>query len=79
VSSTLEVQLNSSVDFSGVIYAPNAHVVENSGVEFYGSIMAQEVTLNSSVAVHYDEALDELALLKNVGIDVATIRPILVQ
>jgi len=32
VSSTLEVQLNSSVDFYGVIYAPNAHVVNNSSV-----------------------------------------------
>ncbi len=79
ISSTDDVQLSSSVNFYGVIYAPNAHVVNDSDVEFYGSIMADEVTLNSSVAVHYDESLYELALLKNVGIDVATIRPVLVQ
>ena len=70
VSSTLEVQLNSSVDFSGVIYAPNAHVVNNSSVDFYGSIMAEEVTLNSSIEFHYDEAVSDLAFLD--GMEVAS-------
>ena len=79
ISSTGDVQLNNGIDFYGVIYAPDAHVVSNSSVDFYGAVMGEEVTLNSSGAVHYDEALDELALLKNVGIDVATIRSILVQ
>ena len=79
ISSTLEVQLGNSVDFYGVIYAPDAHVVSNSNVDFYGAVMGEEVSLNSSGAVHYDESLYELALLKNVGIDVATVRPVLVQ
>ena len=70
ISSTGDVQLNSSVNFYGVIYAPNAHVVNNSGVEFYGSIMAEEVTLNSSVQVHYDEAVSDLAFLD--GMEVAS-------
>ncbi|MCH6568260.1 MAG: hypothetical protein IH801_07880, partial [Nitrospinae bacterium] len=70
ISSTLEVQLNSSVDFSGVIYAPNAHVVNNSSVDFYGSIMAEEVTLNSSIEVHYDESLDDVDYLD--GLQIAT-------
>ena len=68
ISSTLEVQLNSSVDFSGVIYAPNAHVVNNSNVSYYGAIFGQEVTLNSSIAFHYDEALSDLAFLDGVEI-----------
>ncbi len=70
VSSTLEVQLNSSVDFSGVIYAPNAHVVNNSSVDFYGSIMAEEVTLNSSIEFHYDESLGDVDYLD--GLQIAT-------
>ncbi len=80
ISSTGDVQLSSSVNFYGVIYAPNAHVVENSGVEFYGSIMGQEVTLTSSVQVHYDEALSDLAFLD--GIEIAsdgTVSSILVR
>jgi len=68
ISSTGDVQLNSSVDFYGVIYAPNAHVVNNSDVEFYGSIMADEVSLNSSVQVHYDEALSDLSFLDGMEI-----------
>ncbi|MCH6567086.1 MAG: hypothetical protein IH801_01815 [Nitrospinae bacterium] len=68
ISSTGDVQLNSSVNFYGVIYAPNARVVNNSGVEFYGSIMADEVTFNSSVQFHYDEALSDLAFLDGVEI-----------
>ncbi|MCH7768072.1 MAG: hypothetical protein IH828_03965 [Nitrospinae bacterium] len=78
-SSNEDVQLNHNVDFYGVLYAPNAHVVNGSTVDFYGAVMGEEVSLNSSGAVHYDESLYELALLKNVGIDVATVRPVLVQ
>ncbi len=70
VSSNLEVQLNSSVDFSGVIYAPNAHVVNNSSITYYGAIFGQEVTLNSSIAVHYDESLDDVDYLD--GLQIAT-------
>ena len=78
-SSAEVVQFNHNVDFYGVLYAPNAHVMNGSSVNFYGAVMGEEVTLSSSVAVHYDESLYGLALLKNVGIDVATVRPILVQ
>ncbi len=68
VSSTLEVQLSNSVDFYGVIYAPNAHVVNNSDVDFSGTIMAQEVTFNSSVQFHYDEAVSDLSFLDGMEI-----------
>ena len=68
VSSIEDVQFNHDVDFYGIIYAPNAHVVLNSGVGFYGAIMAQEITLNSAVVVHYDESLGDIALLSDVEI-----------
>ncbi len=70
ISSTAEVQFNSSTDFHGVVYAPNAHVINNSSVDFFGAIFGQEVTLNSSVVVHYDETLDEVDYLD--GLQVAT-------
>jgi len=70
ISSTAEVQFNSSTDFYGVVYAPNAHVINNSSVDFFGAIFGQEVTLNSSVVVHYDETLDEVDYLD--GLQVAT-------
>ncbi len=79
ISATSEMQLYSSVNFYGVIYAPDVRVVSNSSVNIYGSIMAQEVTFNSSVEVHYDEALDELAFLNDIGFAVASSRILLVQ
>ncbi len=66
VSSIEDVQFHSSTDFYGIIYAPDAHVVNNSSVDFYGGIMAQEVTLNSSGVVHYDESLDDMDLVNGV-------------
>ena len=63
VSSIEEVSINSSTDFYGVIYAPNAQVVINSSSNFFGALMADEVTFNSSVEFHYDESLNDNALL----------------
>ena len=60
-----DVQLHHNVDFHGIIYAPDVHVELNSSVDFYGVIMGEEVTLNSSVAVHYDESLDDMDLVVN--------------
>ena len=68
VSSIEDVQFNHDVDFYGIIYAPNAHVVLNSGVGFYGAIMAQEITLTSSVVVHYDESLGDITLISDVEV-----------
>ncbi len=58
ISSNEEVKIKSSVDFHGVIYAPNAHVVNDSSVDFFGAIFGDEVTINSTVEIHYDEALE---------------------
>ncbi len=68
VSSIEDVQFHSTTDFYGIIYAPDAHVVLNSSVGFYGAIMAQEITLNSSVVVHYDESLGDSTLLSDVEV-----------
>ena len=72
VSGNGSVRINSSVDFYGVIYAPDANVVVDSSVSFYGGLMADVVTIKSSVDFHLDEALDEVALLNDIGIAVAS-------
>ena len=79
ISSSDEVKLDSSADFSGVIYAPNAHVVVDSSANWDGAIMADEVTLNSTIGIHYDETLDDMTFLDRMRIDTAWANSILVQ
>lgn len=62
VSSNADVTIGSGAEFHGVIYAPNSKAVLESGVSFSGSIMAHEVTLDSSAQVHYDETFDGMPL-----------------
>ncbi len=66
VSSNADVTIGSGAEFHGVIYAPNSKAVLESGVSFSGSIMAHEVTLDSSAQVHYDESLDDMDLVNGV-------------
>ncbi len=61
--SSNDVKLNSNADFIGVVYAPNTTAFINSSSHIYGTIMADEVDINSSVQVHYDEALHDNAFL----------------
>ena len=46
-----------SVDMIGAIYAPNAAVSIKGGVNVFGSLTADTVTLSGNSALHYDEAL----------------------
>ena len=64
--SSNDVKVNSNVDFHGVIYAPNAHAFINSNSDILGALMADAVSLDSSVEVHYDEALDSNAFLNSL-------------
>ncbi len=79
ISTFEQVKLDSSADFSGVIYAPNAHVVVDSSADWDGTIMADEATLNSSIGIHYDETLDDMTFLDRVRIDPDWANSILVQ
>jgi len=79
VSGNGEVKINSSVDFYGVIYAPDTDVLVDSSVTFYGVVMADSVTINSSAEFHLDEALEEVALLNDLGINQPASRILLVQ
>ena len=66
VSSIEDVTINSSTDFYGVIYAPDAHVIINSSSNYFGALMADEVTFKSSMMFHYDESLDDMDLVNGV-------------
>ncbi len=79
VSGTGEVIINSSVEFYGVIYAPDTDVLVDSSVTFYGVVFADSVTFNSSAGFHLDEALEEVALLSDLGIYPPDSRILLVQ
>jgi hypothetical protein len=46
-----------SVDMVAAIYAPNATVTINGGVDVYGSITADILNCSGSSGIHYDEAL----------------------
>lgn len=58
-------------DFTGVVYAPNAHVMFNGGngataPSYSGGISAKNVTFNAqNVSFHFDESLRDLTLTVN--------------
>ena len=79
VSGNGSVIINSNVEFYGVIYAPDTDVLVDSSVTFYGVVFADSVTINSSVDFHLDEALEEVALLNDLGIYPPDSRILLVQ
>lgn len=66
ISSSDDVDLESSTAFHGVIYAPNARVELQSSTEFFGAILADWVNMQSSAQVHYDEALADLSVLSDM-------------
>jgi hypothetical protein len=63
---------NKSVTMSGnssltaAIYAPGAVINLNGGVEFFGSVIARDATLNGHSSFHYDEALGRIPPLHAV-------------
>jgi hypothetical protein len=52
-----DVNFESNAQFCGVVYAPNAIVEIDSNFEFFGSLIARQVHLDSNAKVHFDEAL----------------------
>jgi hypothetical protein len=48
-------QVNASVDWYGVIYAPDTDIQLNGSADFYGAIIGATIDGSGSVEVHYDE------------------------
>ena len=53
------VILGGGNDLHGVIYAPQADVTIDNGVDFFGSIIGKSLTVRGSANLHFDEALAE--------------------
>jgi hypothetical protein len=51
------VTLNSTGNFYGVLYAPNAPVTVPSGLRIFGSVAAQKLTLANNARVTFDQSL----------------------
>ena len=67
------ISLKNSVDFYGVIYAPNADVVMMNSADFFGSVIAHSFEQKNSADFNYD------ASLRDVTIDDEGIRFIVTQ
>lgn len=51
------VEIDGTGPFYGTVYAPNADLNLDSGMEVFGAVTARSVVLGRGVEVHYDEAL----------------------
>lgn len=64
LSGNTNLLLSGNDDFTGIIYAPQAHVSLGGGgndtLDFVGAIVAKSLQLNGHYNFHYDEALREL-------------------
>ncbi len=63
-SFTGEMNLPANTTFWGVVYVPRATINITTNENFYGSLVANRINMNSTGQIHYDEAL------KNLEIDV---------
>lgn len=52
-----QMEWNSDNGFWGAIYVPRANVICPSNTDFYGSMVANYIEINSNGKIHYDEAL----------------------
>jgi hypothetical protein len=60
--STQYFDIQAKSTWSGVIYAPNAHIVLYAKGDFYGSIVADDFELKAGGNYHYDEARREVEI-----------------
>ncbi len=51
------VDIKYNPNLTGVVYAPDAHLDLNGGMEIFGGIVAKSVKMNGHSKFHYDEAL----------------------
>ncbi|GEM_PF-6161913 len=57
IYGTHDVVIDKDGTFVGAIYAPQAEVRLKKQVDFYGALLADEVTIDKESKFHYDEAL----------------------
>ena len=57
-----QVRLWSSLEAAAVIYAPARYVWLDSSLQLYGAVIGRQVYVDSSVKVHYDEALSAIGM-----------------
>ncbi len=62
-----EIRFQGSGKMSGVIYAPNADIFLPGGTDFYGAVVANNITMEGSGSFHYDESLKALSGLGGTG------------
>lgn len=72
-SFTGEMNWPANTDFWGVVYVPRATINMTTNENFYGSLVANRINMNSTGQIHYDEAL------KNLEIDVVVEKPYYVK
>lgn len=60
-----QMEWYSEPDFWGAIYVPRANVVCPSNTNFYGSMVANYIEINSNGKIHYDETLEVSYLVKS--------------
>lgn len=51
------LNINGNSSMSAAIYAPEAEISFNGGIDFYGSLIGKDASLNGNSAFHYDESL----------------------
>ncbi len=56
-SMSQKVEVGGGAEFTGVVYAPNAHVKIHGNPHVMGSIVANTITVVGTAKFHYDEAL----------------------
>jgi hypothetical protein len=52
-----QIDFDSNTKLYGTVYAPSAAVVVDSNFEFFGSMIARSIDLDSNARFHFDEAL----------------------
>lgn len=56
-AGTSEIKMVGGSSASGMIYAPNAHVVMHGNADFYGSVLSKTFRDTGGASVHYDRSL----------------------
>ncbi len=51
-------ELNASVDWYGLLYAPDSEVVLSGSADIYGAIIGENVTASGTGDIHFDEGLE---------------------
>ncbi|MBN1829132.1 MAG: hypothetical protein JW884_08300, partial [Deltaproteobacteria bacterium] len=59
-ANTTDCDITGSVEFFGVVFAPNAQVRLTGTTDIYGSIVGRTVSMTGGGTLHYDEALANL-------------------